>query len=156
MIEAFVESRILAALRGLSFPCPVTVSGAYEPVPAGEVKDYEAAVDEVARIGVAAASPAFDAFDSPLCNVEVSIAVAVRRDADPTGAHTLAVLSAVSGLLLRWQLSADATSATFDGSEFSAGGVQLSSGTPPEFDADLSRWMVSRTLTVRGTVPQTT
>ena len=151
IIEKDTEEKICAslaaALKGFK---GVKIEAAWAQSEPGGVKGEVSAADRIV-VAVAAGSPQFESFTLPTADIPVAIAVAVRRETDADGAGIVAVMSAISDMLLKLQNGDVASLSTC---KFRVDGVRLDSGDAPRFTSGPDVWAVERTFTVRGSLLQ--
>lgn len=127
--EAEIENAIAAAftaqLSALSAPTPRIVKS-WEALADGEVKGQADA--SAATIAIAAGIRQYDSFCSPQADIPCSVAISVRRDADPTAATFAAVIEPILDLCHIWNQDVDEAADELSTASFDIGGFRLSSG----------------------------
>ena len=152
ILEKEVEQKIARTLRErLGDDASVVIVGGWDVITSPDAAQERPG--EAARVLVRVGAPVFDTYVAPTINLSVSIAIAVRRELDASGARFERVLGAVEDFCLSLQLSLDALESVST-YVFCADGASADGGGAPMFDGALEAWTVTRTLTLKGTVLQ--
>lgn len=158
MIEAKLESQIIQALAAQAAP-GVWFSGAWNPAADGAVKGSEPEGVETV-VAVTVSPRVMDDYNGGdadcVVAIPVSVGAYVRGELDATGASTLALYCSIFGKiwgLVKSQTSDASTILTVEegGVEtFTPGGVLLTGGNAPTWDAQTKSWSFSLSFTVKG------
>ena len=150
LVEKDLEDSVATLLRD-RLP-GVRVVTSWSQADDGTVKGVETPSDSI-LIAVAAGAPTWDAYLVPSCSIPVALAITIRRETAPDAAALATVMEPIANLLLAMQLDVDACE-PLTSVNFSADGVRLDGGDPPQYNSTSAVWRVSRSFTVRGVINQ--
>jgi hypothetical protein len=98
----------------------------WEPLPDGDVKGRGDASDAV--ISVAVGIRSYASFCEPQADLPCSLVIAVRREADPTGAKFAALVEPILAKLHAWNADIENVVTDLATTQFSPGGFRMTSG----------------------------
>lgn len=152
MLERMVEAKIIAAVNALGID-GLAVSGFWQPSAPGEVKGVEDSAHKSA-LAVKVPPKGFDTFSICEATLAVSLLLEVRADMCPTGEELSTICGAIGDMLTGWNMDehGEVERDLSVPGVFSASGVNVSTGTGPDFVAAEGVWEVEYNLTLRGSV----
>lgn len=153
MIEKDLEKRIIDKIRAAMEAAGVTdveYLGAWQPAPAGGIKDNEDG-HVCAYVTVKAYPRSYDTPTIPDTTIDIDVSLLVRADIDADGHGYVEMTSTIADLFERWQKSYsgyhdDLTVDGFEPTGFRQGGGDIGK------DADRCLWTYQMRISINGII----
>jgi len=149
-IEEKLKAQFGAALASTATLPSLRTVGVWDVMNDGEVKSCGG--NEAATIAVAVGIRNYDTFQTPTANFACSLALAVRRDACPTGAAIADLIEPLLAKIHGWNADEDSVYDDLTTEHFFPAGFQLVGGPGPVYENASGCWTISIDFNIKGRI----